>query len=373
MVSKACYVAAYRRKLELLAAEPDIDLTLVVPPYWRFGSRRAPLEPGFDRGYRTIVANPALNGWHHLHFYRAMGAILAETRPDLVHIDEEPYDIVTWHTLRAARRAGAKALFFTWQNLPLALPLPFRLLRSRVLAQAAGAIAGNQEGAQILRDLGYRGPLEVIPQFGVDPEVFPWRARETAGPVTIGYAGRLVPEKGVGDLLEALALLEGLPWRLAVAGSGPEEGRLRERAAALGLDGRVTWLGAVDSTAMPAVMAALDVLVLPSRTMPRWKEQFGRVLVEAMASGAAVVGTRSGEIPQVIGDAGVIVPEGDPGALRAALERLLDDPAERLRLGRLGRERVLASFTQARIAGRTAAFYRQVLAGEGGSPAAILT
>jgi glycosyltransferase involved in cell wall biosynthesis len=108
-------------------------------------------------------------------------------------------------------------------------------------------------------------------------------------------------------------------------------------------------------------MAALDCLVLPSRTTARWKEQFGRVLVEAMACGVPVVGSSSGEIPRVIGDAGAVVPEGDAGALTRAVRALADDPAECAALGARGRARVLRDFTQEQIVADTLGFYRELL------------
>jgi glycosyltransferase involved in cell wall biosynthesis len=103
-------------------------------------------------------------------------------------------------------------------------------------------------------------------------------------------------------------------------------------------------------------------LVLPSRTRPNWVEQFGRVLIEAMASGVPVVGSDSGEIPNVIGDAGLVFPEGDIGRLRAHLQSLIDDPGLWAALARRGRERVQARYTQARIAAETVQVYREVLA-----------
>ncbi len=111
---------------------------------------------------------------------------------------------------------------------------------------------------------------------------------------------------------------------------------------------------------MPDFYRRLDVLALPSRTTPTWKEQFGRVLIEAMACGVPVVGSDSGEIPHVIGDAGLIFAEDDVAALRTHLQRLADDAVQRLHLGEMGRERVLARYTMARIAQETVAVYEQV-------------
>jgi glycosyltransferase involved in cell wall biosynthesis len=119
----------------------------------------------------------------------------------------------------------------------------------------------------------------------------------------------------------------------------------------------------VPSTEIGSLIAGFDLLVLPSRSTPAWKEQFGRVLVEAMLCEVAVVGSSSAEIPNVIGDAGVVFPEGDTGALSAALSRLAADPAERRRLGVAGRQRALRLFTQRRIADATYDVYRAMRSG----------
>jgi glycosyltransferase involved in cell wall biosynthesis len=370
MVSKACYVAAYRRKLEELAGHADVDLTLVTPPYWDHGTHRAQLEPGNDRGYRTIVENPAFNGNFHLHFYRRLPELVRELRPDILHIDEEPYDFVTFHALRASRNSGARTVFFTWQNIDRSFGPPFGWFENRVLSSAHAGISGNQEGAQILRRKGFQRPTYVIPQFGIDPERFaparPPHPREYTNerPLRIGFSGRLVEEKGLLVLLEAAAGIEG-PWELHLLGSGPLRRRLEERAGSLGVADRVTFVGAVASGEVPGVLGGFDVLVNPSLTWVRghtqWKEQFGRSLVEAMACGVPVIGSDSGEIPNVIGDAGTVVQEGDAAVLRQALQRLMDDPSLRAIQAHRGRERVLRHFTQRRIAQQTHAVYRQLL------------
>jgi glycosyltransferase involved in cell wall biosynthesis len=117
----------------------------------------------------------------------------------------------------------------------------------------------------------------------------------------------------------------------------------------------------VSSTQTSQFYRTLDVLVLPSLSQPNWVEQFGRVLTEAMACGVPVVGSRSGEIPWVIGDAGRIFPEGDAGALAAILTELSSDPAQRSALAAAGRARVLSHFTQAQVASATAVVYREMM------------
>lgn len=364
LVSRPQAIGAYQRKAELLAAEPGIELVVLAPERWRGGGADQRLERVHTEGYRLIGLPLRWPGSFHWHVFRGLRPALARIQPDLVHVDEEPYNRATIHALRAARAAGAPGLFFSWQNLHRRYPPPFRGWERRVHRAAAGAIAGSAEAAEVLRAKGYAGPLWTIPQFGVDEAQFrpPAAPRPaTAGCLRVGYAGRLVPEKGLDTALEALAALgEGVT--LALVGAGPERAALEARASALGLGGRVTFLGALPSTRMPDFYQGIDALVLPSRTTRSWKEQFGRVLVEAMACEAVCVGSDSGEIPRVIGAAGRVVPEGDAAALAAALDGLAGAPEARAALGRAARARVLERYTMRRVAADTAAAWRAILA-----------
>jgi glycosyltransferase involved in cell wall biosynthesis len=391
MLSKALVVDTYRGKLEALASRPDVELTAIVPPWWPEGGRRVDYRPGRECGYRTIVEPVLFNGHFHSHCYPGLGRRLRELRPDILHVDEEPYNLATFLALLAGKRVGARVLFFTWQTLYKRYPFPFGAMERLVLRRANWAIAGNQDAADVLRRKRYRGPLSVIPQFGTDPELANRdRGRRVAeargepvppplqgegdrvgtrsggcGPFTVGYAGRLVPEKGVELLLRACAGLGG-EWRLRYLGAGPARARLGGLAVELGVAGRVRFDAPLPASEVPGWMVQLDALALPSLTRANWKEQFGRVLPEAMLCEVAVVGSSSGEIPNVIGEAGIVFPEGDVAALREALAALRADPDRRSRLARAGRARALAHFTQRRIADRTYDVYRAMVESRGG-------
>ncbi len=374
MLSKALVSGAYQKKLEELACLPDIDLVALVPPAWhepRVGSIR--LERRFTQGYRLETVSMAFNGHHHLHFYPGLQRILRRERPDVLHIDEEAFNPATFLAMRSGRAVGARCCFFNWANIDRAYPPPFRWFEQYVFRHAAHAIAGNQEAATIIRRHGYSGPVTVLPQFGVDPQMFT-PASETgdnsaslhttdkhnAQLFVVGYVGRFVQEKGILDLIEAVA---GMPpcVHLRLVGDGDLRASIEARIATLQIEQRVSITTAVGSTQVPGVLRQLDVLVLPSHTRPNWKEQFGRILIEAMSCGIPVVGSASGEIPHVIGDAGLVFPEQDPAALRATLIRLLEDSDLRQRLRHKGRERVLAHYTQAALSREYYDVYRKML------------
>jgi glycosyltransferase involved in cell wall biosynthesis len=360
MISKALVVTAYQRKLEELAKHRDIDLTVIVPTAWD-GQR---YEPGFVQGYRTLVQPIRFDGNFHLFHFPKLGSVLRQIRPDIVHVDEEAYNLATVLAIRLSLQVDARPLFFTWQNLLRRYPPPFSWFEKYTYRHCPVAIVGNAEAGDVLRHKGYRGETPVIPQFGVDPDLFSPCNGGTASserPFAIGYLGRLTPEKGIDLLLQAASQLKN-GWRLRIVGNGPLRESIPARAARLGVADRVTLEAGVPSTRVPDVMRQLDVLAVPSLTMPNWKEQFGRVIVEAMACGVPVVGSDSGEIPNVIGTGGLVTPEGDADALAGALARLRDDVELRHRLGQRGRARVFERFTHAKIAEQTVEVYRRLLA-----------
>ncbi|MGI8422757.1 MAG: glycosyltransferase [Chloroflexota bacterium] len=363
MISKPMIASAYRTKLEAIARHPDVELTVVVPPYWLDDAgRKAPLEAGHTDGYRLVVERMAFNGHFHYHLYPGLHRVFAGVKPDLLHMDEEPYNLSTLHGYALARRYGARAIFFTWQNLHRRYPLPIPWLERLIYRLSAGAIAGNAEAVKVLRAKGFRGNAWVIPQFGVDPDLFQpsLAARRDPRPFTVGFAGRLRERKGAHLLVEAVAALRD-DTRLELLAWGEEEPRIRALASHLGLGDRVRISPAVPSDQVPAFLQRLDVAVMPSIEIESWKEQFGRVLVEAMACGVNVVGSDSGEITRVIADAGLVFRMGDSVALTDCLRRLRDDPALREDLRVKGLHRARERYTQQAIADQTVEAYREVM------------
>ncbi len=367
MISKALVVGAYHAKLRELV-QLGVDLTVVVPPTW--GDQALETVP--PDGYKLLVKRCTFSGNPHVHFYPGMSEVIEQGNWDLVHIDEEAFLAVTHQALRACERAGKRAVFFAWQNISKIYPPPFNYFERFAYRHAAGAIAGNAEVRGILRARNFLGPIEVIPQFGVDETFF--RKREfselrnrlgLADKFVIGYVGRVVKEKGIADLLHALALLPEA-CVLVLVGSGEFEAVAKNLARDLGLGSRIQWVPRIASLEVPDAMNAFDALVLPSRTTPRWKEQFGRVLIEAMACETPVVGSDSGEIPHVIGDGGLLFAEGEAQMLAERLLFLYENVQARTEMGAMGRRRVMERFTHREIAQRTVLFYGALASAESG-------
>jgi glycosyltransferase involved in cell wall biosynthesis len=365
MISKALVAGTSQRKLEELAKCPGVELTLVTPEYWQSddGSKQV-LERLYTDGYRMIVTPMAFNGNFHLHYYPQLGKIMQEAQPEIVHIDEEPYNLATFQAMRLARHHKAHALFFTWQNLYRSYPPPFRQFELYNYKHASIAIAGNRAAAEVLQRKGYTKPIRIIPQFGFDTEIYsrsaPRVPRKPGDPFYLGFIGRLKEEKGLHLIVEALPSLPDYCHAVFV-GNGPMKSVLEELATKLGLMERVIFKPGVPTYQVPHEMEQLDVFILPSLTRANWMEQFGRVLPEAMSCETPVIGSSSGEIPYVIGDAGLVFKEGNVQDLVRCIKQLLDDPTLYASLTKRGRQRVLENYTQGQIARQTFEVYREMM------------
>jgi glycosyltransferase involved in cell wall biosynthesis len=159
----------------------------------------------------------------------------------------------------------------------------------------------------------------------------------------IAYVGRLVPEKGVPELVEAVRDLPDV--ELALAGPGPLESELRALAETAAYRGRLTVLGLTGREGVWQLLRDADLLALLSRSRPGWREQFGYVLGEAMAVGTPLLGSDSGAIPEVVGGAGLVVREGSAADAAEAIARLAADPALCARLGAAARTRYVQEFS----------------------------
>ena len=287
---------------------------------------------------------------------RAIRRFLKDFRPDVVQIEEEPWTRAASRAHREARRIRVPTLAFTRQTVSWKMPARAALRRRRVLRGAKGIVAVNPLAAALVASRYPNLPSLVLPQFGVSP---PQSAASGTDGFAIGFAGRLVPEKGLDVLLRA-ALKLIAPWRLRISGTGPEQEELESLASRLGIAARVTWLGAQPRDDLERLWPALDCFVAPSRSTRRWAETDGLVVATAMAHGLTVVVSQSGALPAVVGDAGVIVPEENVAALAEALQQLHDDRGRRRMLGAAARRRAMDVFSDTAVARRLLDFWRDV-------------
>ena len=358
-------------KAQCLGNLPDVEIRLLTPAYWRhYGKWRAadvPKDPSFTYNIARATwpwVGPAQN---YLHWYPQLGRIIREFQPDVIDIWEEVWALVTAHAcwLRNHKFPHIKIVAETEQNIQKVLPPPFEIFRSYILKNADYAVARNSEAINVLRAKGYKGPAEVVPN-AVDAQLFrPLDRQECRRKLGLsgfvaGYIGRIVEEKGLMDLIDALAYCSD-DVHLLFVGSGNFEQQLKERATQLGKSEQVCFLPGRPQNELPEIMNAIDVLALPSRTTPRWKEQFGRVIIEANACCTPVIGSDSGAIPDVVGEAGLIFPERDPKALAHALTQLQFNPELCRTMGLRGRQQAEEFYTWEKVACRMHEIYSAVL------------
>ncbi|MDY7014899.1 MAG: hormogonium polysaccharide biosynthesis glycosyltransferase HpsO [Cyanobacteriota bacterium] len=373
-------------KLKALAhLEPEIEVTVVVPKRWRPGGVQNKMIETRSReegSFRVVpLSNFSKNNQGLLTFGADILKVLRSFRPHIIQAEQgaKSFAYAELITLNRLLNLKAKNVFFTWWNLPYESKFPVSVLENYNLRHTDGIIGGNQDGVDILRDRGYRGAAIVLPQLGVDETLFTREpqpdlaARLGIDPeeFVVGFVGRFVEEKGLLTLIQALGGLQERRWKLLLLGRGPLKSTLEAKTAELGLRDRLVWVESVPHHAVPRYINLMNVLVLPSETTYKfktltaagWKEQFGHVLIEAMACGVPVIGSDSGEIPNVIEKAGLVFPEKDVAALRQNLQQVMEQPELREKLGHLGYERAMQRYTNNALAREQLAFYKQLING----------
>lgn len=331
-ISKSGVVTAWRER-ERQLRKRGVDLTLVAAARWEEGGSLVEFDAAGDDfavPVRTIGSRPNF----FLYDPRPLWRLLGSWPWDLIDMHEEPFGLAVAEVLalRWLRAPRVPFVVSSAQNIEKRYPPPFRWFERWSLRRAAGAYTCNTEAGEILRRKGLQGAWVLLP-LGVDVDRFqPVAKVPPADRLRVGFVGRLIPHKGVDVLLRAVALDERLD--ADIVGAGPASDALAALAASLGIAERVRFHGHVEEAAMPDIYPRFDVLAVPSVPMSGWIEQFGRVVVEAQASGVPVVASASGALPDVVGEGGLLVPPLSSPALQAALSRFLDEPGlwQRLRL-----------------------------------------
>jgi phosphatidyl-myo-inositol dimannoside synthase len=350
------YVASVNR---VLARELEVaggerwDVTCAAPRFFHGGEDLAPVVLQGDSLHSPRLVPLSVFGSSRVHLF-CYGPELAQLlrQPwDLVHVWEEPFVVAGWEIAMLCPK-GAKLVFRTAQINSRRFPPPWSWFEAAAMGRAAGWICpGKAVEAHLAALPRYASPHLVSP-LGVDVDVFnpnPATRERTLRSLgwedqslpVVGYVGRFVAAKGLRLLMDALDRVR-VPHRVLFVGAGVLEPELTRFGAERGLDFRMLH---AEHVRVPDYINAMDLLCAPSQTTTTWREQFGRMLIEAMACGVPVIGSDSGEVPEVIGSAGVVVGERDVPAWSHAIESLLDDPGRRRDLVARGQTRVQECFT----------------------------
>lgn len=369
VLSHAGVLEVNRAPFQWLAQVADIEVTFIVPQAWRgdlineLRFKRA----ASDSPIRVVALPCVFPGNGSLFFYRAsLRRILRGLNPDHIFLDEEPWSLAALQVARAFPRAEIS--FFTKQNILKRYPPPFAWIERWMYQRSSHAYVVSDEVANVLRSKGYRKSTRFLPH-SYDPLLFKLlgsdiRAKrraelceETEGHprVVLGYFGRLTVEKGIDDLIDAMKKIlrspEGKSAFFFWVGNGPMAEQVRNAVAQAG-PRNARYLAAIPHDQVGATLSLCDVLVLPSRTEPAWKEQYGRILIEALAAGAAVAGSDSGEIPHVIRrtGGGIIFNERDPAHQASQLLDLIQETSRMKELAKQGHDYVQKNLTHEAVA-----------------------
>lgn len=353
VISSPCHQPVNRSIYRELADRHGVAVHLVVPRRLFVGGKWRNTPDETVTSYQLTMLE--ILGTHgRLQRFRGLAKVARQWKPTHVLVDNDPATVMTLQAALACKDAELWTLTAEnmmphgagdiWAGVRLLKPervlgpLVIWLLRRLVCTRVDRVFTLSDDGTQAMEAMGFRNRTSQIP-LGFDPALFkPQSSQQIASTrsrlglihPTVAYFGRLAPEKGVHLLFDALATIRHVPWQLLIDSfSDYETGyttQLEARIESLGISDRVVRFDARHDE-MPDFMNAADIVVLPSLSTPKWKEQYGRVLPEAMACGKVVVGSNSGAIPELVADHGRIFPEGDVNALAVILADLLGTSA----------------------------------------------
>jgi glycosyltransferase involved in cell wall biosynthesis len=401
IISHAYVVDAYRKKIEELVNLDKYEVTLIVPKFGlEGGGRKVYTKSNGKEKYRMIIQPTIGTGRPNSYIFIGLGKLLKELEPDIVQIEEEFWTNCALQIVYIVRKnlpktkiilASQENICHNWKSEGTTWYQKLRfgvfdwiekfvLSRIDVMVFQFGYL--KAEFVDKFNAKKFAGQYAFIPQLGVDYERFmdidsqkvldlkmnsglvAYDGKMINKKFIFGYLGRLVPEKGLDDLVDAFAKVEDKNVKLLLVGNGSQKyvanlkSKINKHTC---LKNRVTFLSAVGYDDIPVMLELMDVMVLPSRTRPEWKEQFGRVLVEAMAAGTVVIGSNSGAIPYVLGEGGLIFEEGSVSDLSQKMNMLLKDEKLRKGLRQKATDRVVRHFTYKAIAKKQEKLFEQVL------------
>lgn len=368
---------------KFLAERHPVNVNLVVPKFWQHGKRgdtisdEATYETPHidDDGFRIIpLRTTSTENWMR-YLFVSHDMEFRSIEPDIVHTQHSELTPVN-HQAILYRDLWASDAKFTFHTMN-ALGVPRENLHQRLRwwhlkKNSAAALAHYPGCLESLRDADFEKPVYLQTSYGVDETIFypneekrenARRELELDGRFVIGFTGRLTPDKGVDDLIEAMPI-EGVDWSLLLVGDGEMRGRIERTARREGWEDRVVMTGYVPREEVPRYVLAMDCFVLGSKTREYWIDTFPRSIVEAMACEVPVIGSDSGAIPFQIDDSGLVFPEGEAVELRERIRRLAQNPSLREELASQGREQSVSRFGQETLADNFYEILKQVHSGD---------
>lgn len=368
MISYSSFLQKYYQTLPCeIKKQTDWNVKVLVPAFWKekWSGGKIFLEKDQDDFYDIVIGKILCPGNLHFSiFLTKLKSLLKNFQPDIIDLEDEPFNLGSYQIVNYRDRFAPKSkiVLHASQHKFKHYPPPFNLIEKYVLGRIEAILARNQMAVDVLKQKEYRGLLFKVTH-GVDINAF--HPRELSDlclqlnpkrKLIIGFVGALDEHKGVHHLIEAL---EGVECKLILVGNGRFKDRLQQLAKLKKVD--TEFLLSASHLEVAHYMNCMDIFVLPSLTRPNWVEKFGRVLIEAMANGIPIIGSDSGEIPIVIGNAGLVFKEGDVSDLHNKIVTLMKNSEQRSKLGQLARSRAQSLYSWNKIAKQTIEVYHKLL------------
>jgi glycosyltransferase involved in cell wall biosynthesis len=349
-----------------------VETHIIVPRNWP-GIPESD-HPPRDAPFEVHALNLRFEDRRGAYYLRGIRDTLTDINPDAALTHAEPWTLFAVQMEMACTVVDVPHAIFSWENLDHVPTSKFQRALERVLNnRVEGMIAGSDRARDRLRTRGFRGPITVAPQSGVDTTVFePTDSNSElrtefgipSDSTLVTYAGRFSRQKGIDSLLDAIPTVVENCHDVAflLIGDGEMAAEIRER---LGGDStiseHVTLVPEFQPyKRMPKILQSSDIVAYPSVTVDNWAEQFGYVVAEAMACEVPVVTTECGSLPYVVGDGGLVCPEGDTASIASKIISLVSDEGRRTELGKVGRNRVEEKFSLPAVAGRQLDLLKQI-------------
>ena len=370
------YIAPINREKWIVLAQlyPDLNITVIMPKTWAttlFNHVADITDEYYLPNCRFVALDTRKAGNELLYSYKShqLYRIMRQAKPAIIHVEQGCAAVSYAQANIISRMVTPKitSLFFTWINWEQRESLKYKLLLGPIeqinLASAHGAIVGNHDAGLILQKKKFFKPIHIIPQLGVDTNIFKPDPQPRSGKKRIGFIGRFTPEKGIITLLEAFADLAYLfpEWDLVFVGKGDYREQLEQSILHHNLHDRSFIIDPVPHDQVAGLINNMDILVLPSYDTPHWREQFGHVIIEAMACGVAVIGSNAGEIPHVIDIFGLIFEQKNSQSLLAQLKTLMQDDGFRQALALQGLNHARTKYSHQAIAQQTYACWMDIV------------
>ena len=367
----------------------DLDLTILMAPYWAAAAsgssniffhnwKKVYVKRYYDHnsGYKLIVKRPFFIG-KSFHFYLTLFPFLSKIKPDIIHVECEPWQLVLlqaiiWRNLFSPK---TKIMFDSFENMYQTYHdrffynlIQYKIIEKLNVKYSDGAFGGTSLTIDVLRKKGFN-KLAIITGDEFNPEVYKkidvseLKKKLGLENFILGYVGRLEEAKGILTLLRALGKIKDKDFTLLLVGQSETgfETKIKDLIKELSLTSRVVFAGLVPHQDIVKYYNVMDVLIIPSETTKYWREQTGRTISEGMCCETAVIGSDSGGIPEIIGGAGLIFKEKDVNDLKDKILELYNNPKKLQELSKAARERVLRDFTPQIKAEKTHNFYKHLL------------